>query len=741
MKSAPSLQERLKTRTPLALKILAKRVFVGAVGACVRLAARVVGFGDHVLHLAVKHGLDLDRAWPVRVHSVPAADLKDEALSAHDFLLLMDAMRARERAPDAHLLTSIIIPVFNKVDYTFQALRSLLREVDLRANEIIVVNNASRDETPQLLAHLGSLVTVINNEENLGFVDACNQGAQAAGGRYLIFLNNDTTVLPGWWQHLVETIERDEQVGAVGSLFLYPNGLIQEAGAIVWRDGAAFHYGWGLRADDRRCNFAREVDYCSGASLLIRKSLFDQLGGFDRRFAPAYYEDIDLCMGVRALGHKVVFQPASRLIHYEGVTAGRDTGAGFKRYQLVNREKFVAKWREVLAREHQPNDKALVERAANRKQGPRIIVFDERIPTPDRDAGSARMLFILRTLNAWARVVFVPMNRPEWPEYERRLWREGIETARVADYPRLLRARKFSAGIMSRPSVAAAIMPTLRRAGVHAVFDMVDAYCLRLAREHAVTNDPGIAAEAARYRKLETKLARHSDLVWCNSTEDKRAMAELAPKVRIEVIPTIHEPQARGRAFTERAHLLFIGNLAHRPNSDGVLHFLREVLPLVRARLPEVALDIVGDNPSAEIAAFSDTHVRVHGYVPDVEPFWRSRRVFVAPLRYGAGVKGKVGEALAHGLPCVTTTIGAEGMGLAHNESAMIAATPQAFAAAIVELYTNNELWQRLADKGYAHIAAHFAPETVAPIINDSIKELDASKIASPSEQPLTSKL
>jgi GT2 family glycosyltransferase len=646
----------------------------------------------------------------------------------------------RAKTHDAPVLTSIIIPVFNKVEYTFQALRALLREVDLEANEIIVVNNASRDETAQLLAHLGSLIKVINNEENRGFVDACNQGAQAARGRYLIFLNNDTQVLPDWWQSLVETVARDERVGAVGSLFLYPDGLIQEAGAIVWRDGAAFHYGWGWRADDRRCNFAREVDYCSGASLLIRKELFDQLGGFDRRFAPAYYEDIDLCMGVRARGYKVIFQPASRLIHYEGVTAGRDTGAGFKGYQLANRAKFVEKWRDVLAREHQANDRAHVERAANRKGGPRIVVFDERIPTPDRDAGSARMLFILRTLNAWARVVFVPMNRPEWPEYERRLWREGIETARVADYRRLLRERKFYAGIVSRPSVAAALVPALRRAGLRVVFDMVDAYFLRLEREHAVTNDPAIAAEAARYRKLETKLARQSDLVWCNSTEDKRAMVAVAPKVRIEVIPTIHELHARGLSFRERAQLLFIGNLAHRPNSDGVQHFLREVWPLVRARLPEIALDIVGDNPPAEVAAYSSTHVRVHGYVPDVEPFWHSRRVFVAPLRYGAGVKGKVGESLAHGLPCVTTTIGAEGMGLTHNESAMIADTPQAFADAIVALYTDGELWQRLADAGQRHIAAHFTPEVCAPIINDSIKALDTSQIALPAEQPLTSK-
>lgn len=728
MKPAPRWPERLKQLAPLALKILAKRALVGTVGACVRATARVANFGAHVLHLAVKHGLDLDAAWPVRLDAVPSAALNDDLWGAQDFLLLMDAAQAEQAQPAAPVVTSIIIPVCNKVEYTFQCLRSLLREVDLTTNEIIVVNNASSDETARLLAHFGALVRVLNNETNRGFVDACNQGADMARGRHLIFLNNDTQVLPGWWRALVETVERDERVGAVGSLLLYPDGLIQEAGAVLWRDGASFHYGWGWRAADRRCNFAREVDYCSGASLLIRQDLFVQLGGFDRRYAPAYYEDADLCMGVRSRGHKVIFQPASRLIHYEGATAGRDTGTGFKRYQPLNRAKFVAKWRDVLAREHEPNDPAQVERAANRQRGPQFIVFDERVPTPDRDAGSARMLFILRTLARRGRVVFVAMNRPEWPEYERQLWREGIETAGVTDYPRLLRTRKFAAAIASRPTVAAAILPAVRRADarVKLVFDMVDAYFLRLEREHAITHDPQIAADAARYRKLETKLVRLSDLVWCASAADKESVAAIAPGARIEVVPTIHELQARGLPFAARTGLLFIGNFAHRPNSDGVLYFLREVYPLIKAALPAIALDLIGDNPPPEIAAYAAPDVRVPGYVPDVASCWQTRRVFVAPLRYGAGMNGKIGEALAHGLPVVTTGIGAAGTGLTHNESAMITDTPQAFAAAVVALYTEPELWQRLADNGYQHIARHFTPAAIARVINDWQQETPA---------------
>src|SRR5207302_9608920 len=171
--------------------------------------------------------------------------------------------------------------------------------------EGVDVNNASTEATRELRSHFGDGVSVIDNDTIRGFVDACNQGAAAARGKYLVFLNNDTVVLPGWLDSLVETIESDERAGAVGSMFLYPDGRIQEAGAFLWSNGEAFHYGWGRSPEDRRFTFAREVDYCSGASLLVRKDLFQRLGGFDRRYAPAYYEDADICMGVRALGYKV----------------------------------------------------------------------------------------------------------------------------------------------------------------------------------------------------------------------------------------------------------------------------------------------------------------------------------------------------------------------------------------------------------------------------------------------------
>ena len=636
----------------------------------------------------------------------------------------MPKRRAEDRA--TVIKTSIIIPVFNKVEFTLQCLRSLIEEIDFNENEIIIVDNASKDETSRVLTHFESVVRVMRNEENRGFVDACNQGAASARGKYLVFLNNDTGVLPGWLQHLLETIEANPANGAVGSMFLYPDGSLQEAGAIVWQNGEVHHYGWGGSPDDRRFNFAREVDYCSAASLLIRKNLFDKLGGFDRRFAPAYYEDVDLCFGVRSLGYKVRYQPLSRVIHYEGVTAGSDTRKGLKQFQIINREKFIAKWREVLEREHLPKAVERLTEASSRQQDwPGIIVFDERVPSPDRDAGSLRMFLILKTLAAWCRVVFVPFNRPQSADYESALWKEGIETADAVDYRRLLKNKKVAAAIISRPSMAGVFIPRIRRTNprVKIIFDTVDLHFVRFQREYEINGDPKALATAQRYRKLERDFAQASDLVWCASTEDKELMMREVPERQIALVPTIHELRDAGETFAARKDLLFIGNLAHRPNEDAVLFFMQEVYPQIRQLLPNVRLDIIGDNPSVDIAAFASDEVRVRGYVPDVAPYLRERRVFVAPLRFGAGIKGKVGEAMAHGIPVVTTSVGAEGFGLRHGVDVMIADDPASFATSVAQLSSQQELWERIARNARMRIEKHFTPDVIRVAINSSLRE------------------
>jgi glycosyltransferase involved in cell wall biosynthesis len=336
------------------------------------------------------------------------------------------------------------------------------------------------------------------------------------------------------------------------------------------------------------------------------------------------------------------------------------------------------------------------------------------------------MYMILKTVAQWSHVVFLPFNRPQGIEYEQALWNLGVETGEIIDYRLLLKNRNFTAAILSRPSVGGAMLNRIRRSapGTKIIFDPVDTHFQRLEREYRTTGRREALRAARRYRKLEARLARQSDLVWCASPEDKQAMQKETQATPIDVIPTIHELHGHGLPFEQRSDLLFVGNMAHSPNADAVHYFMREIYPRIREAMPEVKVKIIGDDPAGEIRQYDSEQVSILGYVPEIEGFYQRSRVFIAPVRFGAGIKGKIGEALSYGVPVVTTSIGAEGFGLKHGVDVMIADEPSAFADAVVQLYTSKELWDTLANNGRDRIQNNFTPEVIARTINDSIRRL-----------------
>jgi glycosyltransferase involved in cell wall biosynthesis len=355
-----------------------------------------------------------------------------------------------------------------------------------------------------------------------------------------------------------------------------------------------------------------------------------------------------------------------------------------------------------------------------------IIVFDDHLPTPDRDAGGVRMSLILKSLVKLGPTVFISLGTLRQPDYERLLAQAGVEVVFWLDYERLLKERGFHVALLSRPDVAGALLPSVKKADprIKTIFDTVDLAFVRLEREYQLTGDEKVAQKARYYRKLETRLAGSCDQVWCVTTEDQRILAQEVPSAKFEIIPTIHALQDRGQEFAKRHGLLFIGNFLHRPNVDAVHYFMREIDPLVRKSIPDIKVFIVGEHAPPEIVAYSSQHVSITGYVPDVDPIFHGCRIFIAPLRFGSGMKGKIGQALSYGLPVVTTSVGAEGMGLKGECEVIIGNTPRELAMGLIRVYEDADLWLRLSDNGYNHIAQHYTPQVLEENIHQAIKNI-----------------
>ena len=583
--------------------------------------------------------------------------------------------------PDA----SIVIPVHSGAELTERCLHAILAAVESTSFEVIIVDDDADEATKGLLAALQGARLVVN-EHNLGFLHSVNRGAAEARGRHIVLLNNDTEPQPGWLDALVERAEAAPDVGAVAAKLVYEDGTLQEAGGIVWQDGTAWNYGRGLDPWAPEYNFVREIDYGSAAALLIRAELWRSIGGFDDQFAPGYWEDTDICFAVREHGYRVLYEPRAVVTHHEGKSMGIDPTVGGKRHQTLNQPKFRDKWRQALLEQRPQPSHARAKIAADRRRGPRVLVVDHRVPTPDRDSGSLRMWHLLENLvDLGCRVTFMPDNFDPLQPYTRRLQSLGIEViygsvdviVRIADLgPRLRLA------ILSRAYVAPRYLHLVREYAPNArvAFDTVDLHFLREQRraQGEAHRNPAIAAG---FRELELALARASDVTLVVSEEEREHLTAAAPEVESEVVANANEiaPDVPGPAT--RSGLLFVGGFEHVPNVDAALHLARTVMPLVWQRVEDATLTIVGAEPPAEVMGLDSPNIKIAGWVQDLGPLLRESRAMVAPLRYGAGMKGKVTQSLAAGLPVVSSSIGVEGLQAVEGEDVLIADDPEEFAA------------------------------------------------------------
>lgn len=610
---------------------------------------------------------------------------------------------------------SIVIPVFNQWRHTLACLRAIAQYPPTTPFEVIVSDDGSQDETDTGLRRIRG-VKHLRRATNGGFIAACNDGASLARGEFIVFLNNDTVPQPGWIESLLNTFDEHPVAGIVGAQLLFPDGRLQEAGCVVRNDGRADNIGRFQSAFHPVYSYLRQVDYCSAAAIMVRKQLFDELQGFNPEYAPAYYEDTDLALRVRRAGADVLYQPQAVVTHFEGVTSGRDERSGVKAYQVKNMERLRRNWQDLLAThpDHEVSQADLTRHLYRRQ----VLIVDALTPTPDQDSGSLRLMNLMRLLREdGAHVVFLPANPMHAGNYTRALQQMGVETW-YAPFSRRPPAwlgehgSRFDTVMLCRHYVAREFLPLVRRHAPQArvVFDTVDLHYLREQRAAALAKDAALERAARHTRALELDIINRSDLTIVVSEPERALLAQDAPHAQVEVLSNLHQLAGSGLSFTQRRDLVFVGGFRHPPNVDAVRWFVEEIFPSVRAAEPGIRFHCIGGHVPAAVASLaSHAGVAVHGHVPDIEPYMQGCRIALAPLRYGAGVKGKVNLSMAHGQPVVATAVAVEGMHLRDGHDVLVGDTAEAFAAAVLRLYRDQALWEQLSANGLENVQRHFS--------------------------------
>jgi GT2 family glycosyltransferase/SAM-dependent methyltransferase len=614
---------------------------------------------------------------------------------------------------------SIIIPTYGQVDFTLRCLASIASTSPVTSIEVIVVDDCSNDPAVKKLAQVQG-IRLLRWPANLGFLRSCNEAAKLAEGEYLFFLNNDTELQPDAIDALARLLDARPEAGMVGSKLIYPNGRLQEAGGIVWNDGSAWNYGNGDDPRKPQYNYVREADYISGAAIMLPRARWQEMGGFDEAFLPAYCEDSDLAFRLRQAGWKVLYQPQSIVVHHEGASHGTDTGSGIKAYQVTNNTKLFARWRNTLESEAMPNGQRVM-RARDRAMNRRItLVVDHYLPEPDRDAGSRTMLAFLDALLASGRVIkFLPENLHRSPGYIDLLEQRGIEVAygpwsHSLDAWLTANGQEIDEILLSRPSVARHMLAKLRancRAPI--IFYGHDLHFARMMLE-AGAGTPAQSESIAQMEALERQIWRMVDVALYPSEDEAKQVRAMEPGVRARAVLPYALPKRPAPAVATPGNIVFVGGFRHTANEDAALWLAGEIMPRLRQHVPTATLTIIGSNPTPAVLRLAGQGIEVRGFVSDeeLESLYSQARVALCPLRVGAGVKLKVVEAMHRGVAVVTTTIGAQGLpGL--SELIDVTDTAEGLAESAARLMTDDGLWLRQTQAQTAYVAEHFSPEAL----------------------------
>jgi GT2 family glycosyltransferase len=662
-----------------------------------------------------------------RVRAQAAAEL-DAFLASGARLKLPQA-----DAPDV----SILIVLYNQAPLTYRCLRSIAETADLPI-EVIMIDNASADRTGELLDRIGG-ADIVRNAENLHFLRATNQAAERARGGALLLLNNDAVLTPGALRAARETLFSAGDIGAVGGKLILPSGRLQEAGSIVWSDGSCVGYGRDWEPDAPECQFRRQVDYCSGAFLLVRRDLFERLGHLDTRFAPAYYEETDLCLRLREHGYRVIYDPRAEIRHFEFGSSKRSAQAFalMRRNQCLFREIHTA----ALQRQKSPATPPLFARDANGVS--RVLTIDDRVPFQADGSGFPRAASILKQL--WEGGFFVthyPLTEPgaAWDKVraEHPLEIEFMVGRGPAHFAEFLEARAgyYDLILISRPRNMARFLaeraahPGWFR-GVGVIYDAEATFAVRELRRLEIEGVVLSTAEKEARVAAEVDLARHADAVVAVN-EAEALTFRLAGIANVHVLGHSLSVEPTEPGFGERRDFLLVGALRDddSPNVDGLFWFVREVMPRLDAAIGAgYRVRVAGEPGAPALRRLRHDRVELLGRVDDLGPEYGRARVFVGPTRFAAGMPHKLHEAAARGVPIVATELLATQIGWSGGTELLSADSADDFARQAARLYCDAALWDQLRGAAHDRVGRDCSPADFAQRLAAVIASVEHARL------------
>jgi GT2 family glycosyltransferase len=611
-------------------------------------------------------------------------------------------------------VVSIIVPAMNKFEITYHCIASLILAYNKTPFEVILVDDASTDETAVAEEVIENLI-VVRNEENLGFVRSNNLAVSRARGEYICLLNNDTEVTPVWLDEALDMFSIYNNVGAVGCKLVYPDGVLQEAGGLVWGNGAPWNYGKNKNASHPGYNYARNADYLSAAALFVSKHVWDEVGGFSEEFVPAYYEDTDLAFKIRESGYRTLYCPTSVVVHFEGKSNGTSTKEGVKQYQDVNSKKFRSKWFKAYKNhgEHGTDPHLEVDRDSDF----RVLVLDADTPRRNRDAGSyAAFQEMKLMMELGCKLTFIPSNFAHMGVHTEYLQKLGVECIYYPFYQSVrqflsLRGEEFDAVFVTRYKVAANNIRDIRElTDARIIFNNADLHFLREVRENIQKRNLDFTGPLVT-RDEELEVIEQVDVAVCYTEAEKAVItSHVMKEENILRCPWVVKTASEVPSFASRQNIAFLGGYRHKPNVEAVEYFCTNVMPRLRKKLPEVVFHVYGSHMPDEFRRYESDNVKMIGYVENVEDVHNTARLFVSPLLSGAGLKGKVIECMAAGLPSVISPVSAEGTGLVHSQSAFIPDTVDEWCEYVYTLYTDEALWNKVSENALSLAESLYSP-------------------------------